>query len=149
METRRTGVGGVAAVGGQFRREIDALEEVFVLLDVFVEDQAIDEKTSFSLRVVVEELFTNMVRHNVGGGDIIDLSIERVGDRVLLELVDTDVEPFDPETAEVPRVDAGIADRRPGGLGIYLVKKMVDELRYDYEPEGRRMRISVTKTLGS
>jgi len=139
----------VASVGGQFRREIDALEEVFVLLDAFVEDQAIDAKTSFSLRVVVEELFTNMVRHNVGGGDIIDLSIERVGDRVLLELVDTDVEPFDPETAEVPMVDAGIADRRPGGLGIYLVKKMVDELRYDYEPEGRRMRVSVTKTLGS
>jgi len=149
VETRRTGVGGVTGVGGQFRREIDALEEVFVLLDAFVEDQAIDAKTSFSLRVVVEELFTNMVRHNVGGGDIIDLSIERVGDRVLLELVDTDVEPFDPETAEVPMVDAGIADRRPGGLGIYLVKKMVDELRYDYEPEGRRMRVSVTKTLGS
>jgi serine/threonine-protein kinase RsbW len=114
-----------------------------------VASQTLDEKTSFTLRVVVEELFTNLVRHNVGGGDAIVLSIERVEDRVLLELVDTDVEPFDPETAEVPRVDADIAERRPGGLGIYLVKKMVDELRYDYDTEERRMRVSAAMTLES
>ena len=44
-------------------------------------------------------------------------------------------------------VDAGIEERRPGGLGIYLVRKMVDDLNYDYETEDRRMRITVTKTL--
>ena len=139
----------MASVGGQFQRKIDALEEVFALLDAFVASQTLDEKTSFTLRVVVEELFTNMVRHNVGGGDVIDLSIERVEDRVLLELVDSEVEPFDPESAEVPRVDADIAERRPGGLGIYLVKKMVDELRYDYDTEERRMRVSAAMTLES
>jgi len=96
---------------------------------------------------VVEELFTNMVRHNEGGGDRIVLSVERRNDRVHLELVDFDVEPFDPETAEVPPVEAGIEERRPGGLGIYLVKKMVDDLNYEYEIENRRMRITVTKTL--
>ena len=139
----------MASVGGQFQREIDALEEVFALLDAFVASQTLDEKTSFTLRVVVEELFTNLVRHNVGGGESIDLSIERVEDRVLLELVDSEVEPFDPESAEVPRVDADIAERRPGGLGIYLVKKMVDELRYDYDTEERRMRVSAAMTLES
>jgi anti-sigma regulatory factor (Ser/Thr protein kinase) len=139
----------VGSVGGQFQREISALEEVFALLDAFVASQTIGEKTSFTLRVVVEELFTNMIRHNVGGAETIDLAIDRVGNRVLLELVDTDVEPFDPETAEVPRVDADIAERRPGGLGIYLVKKMVDELRYDYDTEERRMRVSAAMTLES
>ena len=44
-------------------------------------------------------------------------------------------------------VEAGIDERRPGGLGIYLVRSMVDDLSYDYETEGRRMRITVTKTL--
>jgi len=96
---------------------------------------------------VVEELFTNMVRHNEGGADRITVSIERRDNRVHLELVDTDVEPFDPETAEVPPVESGIENRRPGGLGIYLVRKMVDDLNYDYETDARRMRISVTKTL--
>ncbi len=137
----------MAAASGDFRREIEALGEVFEFLETFVDGQEVDEKTAFCINLVVEELFTNMVRHNVGGGDRISVSIERQDDHLHLELVDTDVEPFDPETAEVPPVDAGIGERRPGGLGVYLVRSMVDNLDYDYEPEGRRMRITVTKTL--
>ncbi len=137
----------MAAASGEFRREIEALGEVFEFLETFVDGQEVDEKTAFCINLVVEELFTNMVRHNVGGGDRISVSIERQDDHLHLELVDTDVEPFDPETAEVPPVDAGIGERRPGGLGVYLVRSMVDNLDYDYEPEGRRMRITVTKTL--
>lgn len=137
----------MTAVSGEFRREIEAIGEVFAFLESFVDGQKIDEKTAFCINLVVEELFTNMVRHNEGGGDRIALSIDRQNDRVHLELIDFDVEPFDPKTAEVPSVDAGIEERRPGGLGIYLVKQMVDELNYAYETENRRMRITVTKTL--
>jgi anti-sigma regulatory factor (Ser/Thr protein kinase) len=137
----------VTAVSGQFRREIDAIGEVFGFLEAFVDGQEIDEKTAFCINLVVEELFTNMVRHNEGGGDGITVSIERRGNRIHLELVDTGVEAFDPKTAEVPAVDAGIEERRAGGLGIYLVRKMVDDLNYVYEAEDRRMRITVTKTL--
>jgi len=137
----------VAAVSGEFRREIGAIGEVFAFLETFVDGQDIDEKTAFCINLVVEELFTNMVRHNDGGDDRITLRVERRDDRIHLELVDFNVEPFDPETAEVPPVDAGIEERRPGGLGIYLVRKMVDELNYDYETDARRMRITVTKTL--
>jgi len=137
----------VTAVSGEFRREIEAIGEVFAFLETFADGQEIDEKTAFCINLVVEELFTNMVRHNEGGGDRIAVSIERRNDRLLLELVDFDVEPFDPKTAEVPPVDAGIEERRPGGLGIYLVRKMVDDLNYHYEAGERRMRITVTKTL--
>jgi anti-sigma regulatory factor (Ser/Thr protein kinase) len=137
----------VAAISGEFRREIEALDEIFSFLETFADGQEVDEKTAFCINLVVEELFTNMVRHNEGGGDRITVSIERRNDRLHLELVDSDVEPFDPETVEVPPVNADIAERRPGGLGIFLVQAMVDDLNYDYEPQGRRMRITVTKTL--
>lgn len=137
----------VTTVNGEFRREIEAIGDIFVFLETFVVGQNIDEKTAFCINLVVEELFTNMVRHNKGGGDRIVIGVERRDDLVHLELVDFEVEPFDPETAEVPPVEAGIEERRPGGLGIYLVKKMVDDLNYEYEIENRRMRITVTKTL--
>ena len=141
------GVGGVTAVSGEFRREIEAIGEIFALLETFSDGQKIDEKTAFCINLVVEELFTNMVRHNEGGGDRITVSIERQDNQLHLELIDTDVEPFDPKTAEVPRVEAGIDERRPGGLGMYLVRKMVDDLNYAYESESRQMRVTVTKTL--
>jgi len=137
----------VTAVSGEFRREIEAIGEVFAFLETFADAQEIDEKTAFCINLVVEELFTNMVRHNEGGGDRIAVSVERRDDRLHLELIDSNVEPFDPQTAEIPMVNAEIEERRPGGLGIYLVKKMVDDLDYTYETETRRMRISVTKTL--
>jgi serine/threonine-protein kinase RsbW len=141
------GVGAVAAVSGEFRREVAALAEVFAFLEEFAGGHRVDERTTFCIKLVVEELFTNMVRHNRGGGATITVSIEHRDNYLNLELVDTDVEPFDPASVKVPPVHAGIEDRRPGGLGIYLVKTMVDVLNYDYETEGRKMRIKVTKKL--
>ena len=47
----------------------------------------------------------------------------------------------------MPPVDAGLEGRRPGGLGIYLVRRMVDELNYGYESDDRTMRITVKKIL--
>ena len=48
--------------------------------------------------------------------------------------------------AAVP-VEAGIEARKPGGLGVHLVRTMVDDLDYEYEIEDRRMRITVRKVL--
>jgi len=130
-----------------FRREIDALEEVFRFLEDFVDEAALDEGAAFTINLVVEELFTNMVRHNTGGGEFIDLGIERRGDVVHLELVDIDVDQFDPTEAPKPAIAAEIENRRPGGLGLHIVETMVDTLEFDYETESRRMRVSVTKLL--
>jgi anti-sigma regulatory factor (Ser/Thr protein kinase) len=132
-----------------FRRDIESLDEIFRFLGDFAEANAIDDRSSFTINLVVEELFTNMVRHNTGGADAIDISVERTGDRLHLELVDSGVERFDPESIPAPPVDAGIDERRAGGLGLYLVQTMVDDVKYEYEPEARQMRVSVTKRLES
>ena len=87
-----------------FRREIDALDEIFRFLGDFVDEAAIDEGSSFTLNLVAEELFTNMVRHNAAGRGEIDVSIERVGDGLRLVLVDSDAEPFDPASVPPPPV---------------------------------------------
>jgi serine/threonine-protein kinase RsbW len=139
----------MAAVSGEFRRELSALADVFAFLEEFTVNHQVDERTAFCINLVVEELFTNLVRHNQGGCETVALSIERQDDHLHLELVDTDVEPFDQDSVEIPPVHAGIDDRRPGGLGIYLVKKLVDFLDYSYETESRKMRITVTKKLES
>ena len=132
-----------------FRRDIGSLDEIFRFLGEFVDANAIDDRTSYTINLVVEELFTNMVRHNTGGADVINLGIERGGDRLHLELIDSGVERFDPESIPTPPVDSGIGERSPGGLGLYLVQTMVDDVKYEYEPEARQMRVSVTKRLES
>ena len=130
-----------------FRREIAALEEIFQFLEDFFDEVEIDGNVAFTMSLVAEELFTNMVRHNAGGGAKIDLDIERDSDCLRLELVDSGVERFDPDEVPRPAVAAGIDQRRPGGLGLHLVRMMVDDVSFDYQPDSRQMRVSVTKRL--
>lgn len=145
MSSLRGGV--VKASRAGFHRELGSLDGVFRFLGEFADAVGVDERTALCIDLVVEELFTNMVKYNDGGGDQIVVGLERVGDRLHIELVDNDVEPFDPAGVPDPAVAAGIADRRPGGLGLHLVRSMVDDLHYEYEPETRQMRVSVTKVL--
>lgn len=137
----------VTAMRTEFRREIGALDEIFRFTGDFAARSELGERAAFTLDLVVEELFTNILRHNSGRGETVGLALERDGDTVRIELVDHDAEPFDPAGVPAPPVAAGIGERRPGGLGLHLVRSMVDELDYDYEPGSRRMRVSVTTRL--
>jgi serine/threonine-protein kinase RsbW len=137
----------MAGVRKEFPRKIESLNEIFAFLEGFVIEHEFDAHTVFCINLVVEELFTNMVRHNLGGSDTVTLGLDHDDEQVFLELIDVDVEPFDPSTVEPVAVDAGVDSRRPGGLGVHLVRTMVDDLKYDYRVEDRCMRISVRKTL--
>ena len=48
-----------------FRRDIESLEEIFQFLEGFVDEKAVDERAAFCINLVVEELFTNMVKYNL------------------------------------------------------------------------------------
>jgi serine/threonine-protein kinase RsbW len=131
----------------EFGREIASLGDIFGFLQAFADEHHLDEQTLFSINLVVEELFTNMVRHNVGGSEHISLGLDHDDDNVYLELVDVDVEPFDPSTVAAVPVEAGIEARKPGGLGVHLVRRLVDDVSYEYDTDDRRMRISVRKSV--
>lgn len=97
----------------------------------------------FSVNLVVEELFTNMVKHDRQGSQDISLCINRDGDRVKLSLTDFDVDDFD--ITRMPEVDtsAPLEERRPGGLGLHLVRRMTDTLSYHYENRQRTVTASL------
>jgi len=93
----------------------------------------LDESFRNWIKLAIEELFTNMVRHNEGGGEGIEIRMDVREGHLEIQLVDDDVDPFDPSTVPEVRLDAQIEDRRAGGLGLHLVKAIVDEIKYDYQ----------------
>jgi anti-sigma regulatory factor (Ser/Thr protein kinase) len=128
-----------------FDKTISSLNEVFPFIKEFVDQEGIGSHVEYALNLVVEELFTNMVKYNSGSIEQISIGLERLTDRVVVRLVDFDVDPFDPSEVEEVRVDAPIEERHAGGLGLHLVKSIVDRISYEYN--NRRMTVSVTKKL--
>lgn len=129
----------------RFDKDISSLEEVFALLSSFLAEEDLGENIEFCLNFVLEEIFTNMVKYNESFRNEVLVGIERADDYVVVELTDFDVEPFDPESVPDVDVDAPLEERRPGGLGLHLVKSMVDKLTYEYRD--RILKVTLYKSL--
>ena len=131
----------------QFDRNIEALTEIFLFLDEASQSLSLDPGASFALNMVVEELFTNMVKYNGNGADNILVGVDREQSTLVINLIDFDSEPFDYTEEEVVDVTAPLHERTPGGLGIHLVKRFMDEVRYEYK--NRKTTIRLLKHLDS
>jgi anti-sigma regulatory factor (Ser/Thr protein kinase) len=128
-----------------FERDFGALGDIFAFTARFAEANGFDESLRYSVNLVVEELFTNMVKYNTGAGHAIVVRMEIGSGSLRIELVDDDVDPWDPAKAPAVEVDRSIEERTPGGLGLYLVRSVVDELKYEYA--NRQMKVTAIRNL--
>jgi len=116
----------------KFGRSLDELRNIVGQTDTFFLDSDIDASVRYIVDLCVEELFVNMITYNTeSDADIlIEMSPHEHG--VEISLTDFDVERFDPREIGSVDVDAPLEQRTPGGLGLYLVLKMVNSIHYEY-----------------
>ena len=113
----------------------------------FLEKRGIPEAAGFTVHLVVEELVRNVQRHAFGEGrpdGVVDLEVKATPNSVWVHVED-DGPPFDPTGGPDPDVDAPLAEREEGGLGVYLVRQMTEEV--SYERAHNRNRVSVRIAL--
>jgi serine/threonine-protein kinase RsbW len=129
-----------------FRREIGALEDVFALVEAFFSKGQIDPEVRFPVDLAVEEIFTNFVKYNPQGQGDIAIRLSLQDNELAMALTDFDTARFD-ITTEAPEVDVDkpIDQRRPGGLGVHLVRKIMD--RIDYQHSDRTGTITLYKRV--
>ncbi len=114
----------------RFPRGIDSLGSIHDFVQEFCRERRIGGDRAFEVDLVVEELFTNLVKHQRGREEIA-LGLEGDAGGIAITLIDRDVDRFDPN--DVPDdTERRNQELRPGGRGIRLVRELVDELRYDY-----------------
>jgi serine/threonine-protein kinase RsbW len=128
-----------------FKREIRSLNEIFSFLDGLMESHQTDPAPAYVIRFAVEELFTNMVKYNRSGDPEIVLGFETDSRSCVVTLVDCGGEPFDVTQAVDVDTSMPLEDRPVGGLGIHLVRQLVDDLRYVHS--GRCGIITIVKNL--
>lgn len=129
----------------RFAKKTESLDAVFEYITGFADSHGINPDITRELQFGVEEIFTNMVKYNLeSSNDVtIDLSIEN--NLLSISIIDHDVHSYDP--TQTPPVDVSQPphERTPGGLGIHLVRAMMDDVRYEYND--RTATITLIKRL--
>ena len=126
--------------------ELDQLARITAAVEEFAERDDWPPDLTFKVHLVLDELSVNVVNYG-GGASEIEVSLAADDNEVRVEIAD-DGKPFDPlHEAPQPDVDAPLEDRPIGGLGIYLVREMMDELHYSRE-DGRNRLAMVKRKNG-
>jgi anti-sigma regulatory factor (Ser/Thr protein kinase) len=128
-----------------FARSFDSLREIFAFTSGFFGRARLDPQLLPVVDFAVEELFTNMVKYSTMSDAAVRIDLAGRDGGVEVTLTDYDVEPFDVSRAPEVDVNLPIEQRRPGGLGLHLIRKLVDSLEYEYSRESRQSRITFRK----
>jgi len=126
-------------------RSFDEIAPIVAATDHFFKQQNIDPSLRTSVDLCIEELFVNMVNYNTETQREILLEMEPLDGGIKVSLTDYDVERFDPTTPRDININAPLAERTPGGLGVYLVLKMVDSIHYEYHDRQSKITFQIKR----
>jgi len=110
----------------------DGMGKVNAAFARFAEAHALPDAVRRSLSVALDELLANELSHGMAGRDtgLLTVDAELDQERLTVTLTD-DGPPFDPLTQAAPDTTLSVDDRPIGGLGIHLVRELMDEVRYE------------------
>jgi anti-sigma regulatory factor (Ser/Thr protein kinase) len=125
---------------------IRELERLSASIAEFCAANDLDGEVEFDLNLVLEELFTNSLRHGGCDGmrDAAQVRLRLAPDGVAVEYSDRGAA-FNPLDAPEPDVTAPLMERQPGGLGVFLVRRVVQDLRY--RRRGESNEITMTRRM--
>ena len=120
-----------------------SISEISDFLDNCLEKFEIPLRVGYSAKVVTDEIFSNIVHYS--GAKNAEFLFRNSADRITLVFAD-DGEPYDPLQAEEPDITAGIEERKIGGLGLFMVKKMSESVQYEYADGRNCLTVILSKT---
>ena len=110
------------------------LDQVIAFVDENLEEADCSMKAQMQIDVAVEEIFVNIAQYAytpAEGEAVIRLDTEKNPGAVTITFIDSGV-PFNPLAVEEPDVTLSAKDRKVGGLGIFMVKRSMDDVAYEY-----------------
>jgi len=116
----------------QFAAKFEYLDEIREFVGGIARAGGFSDKDVYNIQLATDEAASNIIEHayeNVSDGTL-DLSCEMKGDLLMIVLIDHG-ESFDPSEIPLPDLKADLSDRKIGGLGIFLMRKLMDEVHYE------------------
>ena len=114
-----------------FDAKNNLLHDVLAFTEGELEKHGCDTKTLMMISVMIEEIFVNIASYAYpDGGGTATIGLEFEGDDVIVSFTDSGI-PFNPLAKEDPDITLSAEERGIGGLGIYMVKKTMDDVKYE------------------
>ena len=128
---------------------LDELRRIDAVIEEFARAENWSPELEFQVKLVFEEIGINIVNHGHDGDGHHEIEIQIISDmdKISVEITD-DARPFNPLTdTPPPDTNASLEDRPEGGLGIHLVRTLMDEVRYRRE-SGKNLLTLVKRKNG-
>ena len=128
--------------------KVDNLDQVLSFVDGYLEQADCPMKTKMQIDVAVEELYVNIANYAYSpetGPATIRVEMQDDPPAVSITFIDHGV-PYDPLAKPDPDVSLSAEERQIGGLGIYMVKKSMDGMEYEYK-DGKNI-LTIHKNIG-
>lgn len=115
----------------RIKNDIHELSMMNQFLEEAGEELGLSTAFMMSLNLVMEEAVSNIIFYAYKGDveDAVDISLVREGGELIVTLIDHGIA-FDPTLRKDPDITLSAKDRPIGGLGIFLIKKIMDEVSY-------------------
>lgn len=127
--------------------EIENIPAVTEFVDAELEECGCPLKTQMQIDIAIDELFGNIARYayDPGTGEAtVRVDVKENPTAVEITFIDGGV-PYDPLKKADPDVTLSADEREIGGLGIFMVKKSMDNIAYEYR-DGKNI-LSITKNI--
>jgi sigma-B regulation protein RsbU (phosphoserine phosphatase) len=115
----------------EIKNELTEITSVTEVFEAFADENGIPMSIATKFNIVFDELLSNIISYAYRdeGEHEIEVQMEHLGDRLTVTIADDGV-PFNPLGVAPPNTETSLEDRELGGLGIHLVRSLVDELSY-------------------
>jgi serine/threonine-protein kinase RsbW len=120
----------------RFSCSLKNLEEICDFVGHCANEAGFNESEVYAVQLAVDEASTNIMEHGYGREcpNRIDITCEILEDGLKVVIYD-DAEPFNPESVPEPEINVSLEELKSRGLGIFLMRKMMDEVQYESSPD--------------
>ncbi len=119
----------------RFPGRYSSLSEIAEIIKEKSSEAGLQDDSIYAVESAVDEACSNIIEHAYQGedkGDIL-IEVEVIKEGIKICLIDQG-EPFQPEKIVSPDTGAPLSKRKPSGLGLYMMRKCMDEVSFNFSP---------------
>lgn len=126
-----------------FPASFEYLDEIRELVAEIARTGGFSEKAIYSLQLAADEAASNIIEHAYEGvsNASIFLTCDMKGEDLVITMLDKGL-PFDFSAVKEPNLTSDLSERQIGGLGVYLMRKLMDKVNYETTRTGNLLTMT-------